>query len=101
MRSFWSVLALGLWLAWMGGASAQTSADTQLRINATLQDALGWTGHYDGLSDGTIGAKTLTAIAAFQRERGFAAAFAGRTTGPTARPFGGLENEGLVGFDDA
>jgi YARHG domain len=54
-----------------GQVAAQAQpVETQLRINATLQDALIWTGHYDGLSDGSIGQRSITAIADFQRAIG-------------------------------
>ena len=43
----------------------------QLQINSALQDALGWTGLYDGLADGAIGEKSIAAITQFQRRQGW------------------------------
>jgi hypothetical protein len=54
-----------------GPVSAQTQpVETQLRINAAMQDALIWTGHYEGLSDGTMGQRSIAAMADFQRANG-------------------------------
>jgi serine protease Do len=54
-----------------GPVSAQTQpVETQLRINAILQDALIWTGHYEGLSDGALGQRSITAMADYQRAIG-------------------------------
>lgn len=47
--------------------------DAQLRINTAVQDALVWTGHYDGLTDGSMGERSISAIAAYQREQGWQA----------------------------
>jgi hypothetical protein len=45
--------------------------DNQLRINTAVQDALIWTGHYDGLADGDIGERSIAAITAFKRDQGW------------------------------
>jgi peptidoglycan hydrolase-like protein with peptidoglycan-binding domain len=53
---------------------AQTwSIEAPLGINQAYQDALIWTGHYDGLTDGALGARTAAAISAFQRDQGWTA----------------------------
>jgi peptidoglycan hydrolase-like protein with peptidoglycan-binding domain len=36
-----------------------------------VQDALAWTGHFNLLHDGAVGARTLAAISAFQRQQGW------------------------------
>ena len=72
------MLKLGLWIfgfvgVWTLPVAAQLApspTETQLRVNATLQDALIWTGHYEGLSDGTIGERSISAMAAFQQNLG-------------------------------
>ena len=70
-RAFVLLVGLALSAAIAPRAEAQTSdADQQLLINRTLQDALIWAGHYDGLSDGSLGKKSIEAITAFQRQQG-------------------------------
>lgn len=51
------------------GASAQTSQPGSDLIRQ-IQDALIWTGHYDGLVDGQMGRRTLEAWNAYQRSTG-------------------------------
>lgn len=51
-------------------AIAQQQPDAQLQINAAIQDALVWTGHYDGLTDGDLGKRSISAISNFQRANG-------------------------------
>jgi hypothetical protein len=67
------ILAL---LAMAAAASAVHSQGVpesrQLQINSALQDALAWTGLYDGLADGAIGEKSIAAISQFQRRQGWA-----------------------------
>jgi hypothetical protein len=46
--------------------------DNQAPINVAVQDALIWTGHYEGLADGIIGKRTIAAIIAFQRDQRWA-----------------------------
>ena len=54
-----------------GPVSAQTQpVETQLRINAILQDALIWTGHYEGLSDGALGQRSMLAGASLNLVHG-------------------------------
>lgn len=55
------------------GAAQSWSIDNLTAINQAVQDALIWTGHYDGLTDGAMGEKSIRAISAFQSDQGYAA----------------------------
>lgn len=57
-------------------ATAQTLAEQQEGLlseaeRKALQDALVWSGHYEGRVDGAFGPATRRAIGAFQREQGY------------------------------
>jgi YARHG domain/Trypsin-like peptidase domain/Putative peptidoglycan binding domain len=66
---FASIIALLLFF--IPGAGAQSPVQTQVQINTAVQDALAWTGHYDELADGSIGQKSISAFAEFQRTQGW------------------------------
>jgi peptidoglycan hydrolase-like protein with peptidoglycan-binding domain len=52
-----------------GPAHSQGSGEAEI---LTIQDALAWTGHYDGPIDGRVRPATRGAIVSFQRSEGFA-----------------------------
>ncbi len=73
MRRGWFTSAVLFLVLWAAPLRAQVSSvDTQVQINAAVQDALAWTALYDLLADGSIGEKSIAAIAEFQRRQGWA-----------------------------
>jgi len=69
----WHLLIVVLMLAVMLMPATMAIAQlyTEHRVISTVQDALVWTGHYKGLTDGDLGPRSITAFADFQRQNGW------------------------------
>jgi serine protease Do len=65
-----AIVALSLSFVSITSGLAQQQPDAKQQINAAIQDALVWTGHYDGLTDGDLGKRSAVAITDFQRANG-------------------------------
>lgn len=66
LASFIVLFVLNLTLS----AAAQRERDDARLDSRRVQEALIWTGHYDGTVDGRLGGAVRRSIAAFQRDRG-------------------------------
>ena len=53
-----------------GGHGVRVSSEVALDTRRLIQEALIWSGHYDGMIDGRFGLRTLSAIERFQRSIG-------------------------------
>lgn len=68
-------IAANLWMIALVASPQPVSAQASLfssplQKNAAVQEALIFSGHYDGLADGTLGPHTAEAVKAFQRQTG-------------------------------